>query len=251
MKFKINDAKKAFEWIEIFKFIKNLNQYVSFLIKPEEIYIQIMDGAHVCLVDINFPSTWFSEFQCETSITIGCMSAVLVKVLSMYTNNTTIEFSMNESNDKLQIHLTNDKEIKHFELPLIDIDQELLTPILIDTNLDLSIKSKVFDKYISELNNFGEEVIIQCSNEKLFFESNSEEGNYQIELEGDNIEEFNVIENYEFTAKFPLKYICIISKLSVAYPLIHLFLDETSPMRITFDNNEIKFNFFLAPKVED
>jgi proliferating cell nuclear antigen PCNA len=251
MRFQINESKKAFEWIEIFKFIKNLNQYVSFTIKTDEIYIQIMDGAHVCLVDIKFPSVWFSLYECDETTTISVMSNVLVKVMSMYTNETTIEFSLCDDNDKLQIHLLNEKQNKHFELPLIEIDQELLTPIVIETELDFSIKSKAFDKYITELTNFGDDVEIKCSNEKLYFESNNEEGKYQIELEGDNLEEFNVVENYNFSAKFPLKYIIIISKLSVAYPTVHLYLDETSPVRISFDDNQIMFNFFLAPKTDD
>lgn len=251
MKFQINNSKKAFEWIEIFKFIKNLNQYVSFTIKQDEIYIQIMDGAHVCLVDIKFPSTWFSLYECDDPVTLSVMSNVIVKVMSMYTNDTTIEFSMCTENDKLQIHMLNSNQNKHFELPLIEIDQELLTPIIVETSLDFSIKSKAFDKYITELTNFGDDVEIKCSNEKLYFESNNEEGKYQIELEGDNLEEFNVVENYDFSANFPLKYITIISKLSVAYPTVHLYLDESSPVRITFDNNETIFNFFLAPKTED
>jgi proliferating cell nuclear antigen PCNA len=251
MKIQINDSKKAFEWIEIFKFIKNLNQYVSFSIRMDEIYIQIMDGSHVCLVDITFPSSWFSLYECEKATTISVMSNVLVKVLSMYTSDTTIELSIGENEDKLEIHLLHDKQNKHFELNLIEIDQELLSPIIVETLLDFSIKSKAFDKYILELTNFGEDVEIKCSNEKLFLEACNEEGKYQIELEGENLEEFNVVENYDFSAKFPLKYICIISKLSITYTNVHLFLDESNPMRITFDNNQIKFNFFLAPKTED
>ncbi len=248
--FQINDSKKAFEWIEIFKFIKNLNQYVSFTIKIDEIYIQIMDGSHVCLVDITFPSCWFSKFECDTPTTISVMSNSLVKVLNMYTNETTISISMNDNDDKLQIKLLNSKENKNLELNLIEIDRELLSPIIVDTLLDFAIRSKSFDKYILELSNFGEEVEIKCSNEKLFFESKNEEGKYQIEIEGDNLEEFNVVENFTFSAKFPLKYISIISKLSLVYPNVHLYLDDSNPMRITFDN-EIKFNFFLAPKNEE
>jgi proliferating cell nuclear antigen PCNA len=251
MKIQINDSKKAFEWIEIFKFIKNLNQYVSFTIRLDEIYIQIMDGSHVCLVDITFPSSWFFKYECNKPITISVMSSVLVKVLGMYTNDSIIEFSINESEDKLEVHLLHEKQNKHFELILIEIDQEILSPIIVDTLLDFSIKSKAFDKYILELTNFGEDVEIKCFDEKLFLESKNEEGKYQIELEGENLEEFNVVENFDFSAKFPLKYICIISKLSVTYTNVHLFLDESNPMRITFDNNEIKFNFFLAPKTED
>jgi hypothetical protein len=42
-----------------------------------------------------------------------------------------------------------------------------------------------------------------------------------------------------------------LSKLSIIYSSVHIYIDESSPIRITFDNNDIKMNYFLAPKTED
>ena len=59
MRFQIVDVKKVFEFTELFKFMKNITQYVTFICKSSEVYIQLMDGSHVCLVDITFPAGFF------------------------------------------------------------------------------------------------------------------------------------------------------------------------------------------------
>jgi hypothetical protein len=169
----------------------------------------------------------------------------------MYTKDSIFEMEIGEDVERLQIHYYNTSQNKHFEIPLMDIEQDILSPIVYDTNLDFNMSSSAFDKYINELSQFGEEVIIRCQQDKLYFESKNEGGQLQIEIEGDNLEYFSVVDDYVFNAKFPIKYLSIISKFSIHYPYVHLFLDESNPVRITFDNSDIKINYFLAPKIED
>ena len=101
MKFKLNNIQKVSEWIEIFKFIKNINKHITFMAKKDELYIQMMDSSHVCLVEIKFPSSWFQEYESIDEV-ISCSSAVLVKIFGLYTTDTMIEISSTE--DKLEIH---------------------------------------------------------------------------------------------------------------------------------------------------
>jgi hypothetical protein len=209
-----------------------------------------MDGSHVCLVDITIPSTWFSLFEFDNK-TFSVTTNVLVKILAMYTSDSTIEFSVDENEDNLQIQLLHLSQNKLFVVPLIEIEKELLTPTITETLLDFVMKTKTFEKYIQELSSFGDEVEIRCNGDKLFLASSGDEAKFQIELEGDSLEKFNVVEDYEMKVKFSLKYLSIISKLSVIYSSVHVHLDDCSPIRITFDNNEIKVNYFLAPKTED
>jgi hypothetical protein len=116
--------------------------------------------------------------------------------------------------------------------------------------MDFSIKSKVFDKYLQEILLFGEDIKIESREEKIFLHSSNDEGKIQIEIEGDNLEEFNVVENFAFNASYPLRYLLLVSKLSLVYQEVHLFMDDQSPMRITF-KNDVLINFFLAPKIMD
>lgn len=251
MRVQIKDSKKFLEWCELFKFISKMNQHITLLFKPSELYIQIMDGAHVCLIDITIPNVWFDLYETEETKTISLVSSIFVKIFSMYTKDSVFELELLDECEKLNIHFYNVTQNKHFEIPLMDIEQDVLSPNLIETMLDFNIKSSSFDKYVAELSQFGDDIIIRCINEKLYFESKGDEGKLQIELEGETLEEFNVVENYNFTAKFPAKYLTIISKFSVNYPYIHLFLDEENPVRITFDKTDIKINYFLAPKIEE
>jgi DNA polymerase III sliding clamp (beta) subunit (PCNA family) len=247
MKFKLNNIQKVSEWIEIFKFIKNINKHITFMAKKDELYIQMMDSSHVCLVEIKFPSSWFQEYESIDEV-ISCSSAVLVKIFSLYTTDTMIEIASTE--DKLEIHLLNVVQNKHFEIPLLDIDQDLLSPSITDSLMDFSIKSKVFDKYLQEILLFGEDIKIESKDEKIFLHSANDDGKIQIEIEGDNLEEFNVVEDFVFTASYPLRYLLLVSKLALVYQQVHLFMDDQSPMRITF-KSDVNINFFLAPKITE
>ena len=247
MKFKLNDIQKVAEWVEIFKFIKNINKHVTFMAKKDELYIQMMDSSHVCLVEIKFPDSWFLLYESEDEV-FSCSSSVLVKIFGLYTSDTTIEIE--STDEKLEIHLFNLKQNKHFEIPLIDIEQDLLSPSITDALMDFSIKSKVLDKYLQEILLFGEDIKIESRDEKIFLHSSNDEGKIQIEIEGDNLEEFNVVENFVFHASYPLRYLLLVSKLALVYQDVHLFMDDQSPMRITFKSTVI-INFFLAPKITD
>lgn len=250
MKIQIKESKKFIEWCELFKFINKMNQHITMMFNTNELYIQIMDNAHVCLIDITIPSEWFDLYENNENTVISIVSASMVKVFSTYTKDSVFEMSLTSDADKLSISFFNALQNKNFELNTMDIEQDILSPSVIQTLLDFSIKSSVFDKYITELSQFGEDVTIRCSNEKLFFETSGDEGKLNIELDGDKLEEFSLVEDYTFQAKFAIKYLSFISKFSVNYPFVHLYLDEEHPVRITFDNTDIKINYFLAPKTE-
>lgn len=251
MKIQINDSKKYMEWCEIFKFIKNVNPHISMTFNIENLYIQLMDGAHVCLIDISIPKDWFDVYENNTTQVISLTSSVLVKINSMYTKDSIYEINLNDESSKLEIHFYNSQQNKHFEIPLLEIERDVLSPTIIETLLDFNIKSSSFDKYITELSNFGDDVIISCKDDRLNFQTSSDEGSLNIEIEGDTLQDFSVVENYVFSAKFPIKYLSLISKLSLNYTHTHLYLDESNPLRITFDDSKIIIQYFLAPKVED
>ena len=98
---------------------------------------------------------------------------------------------------------------------------------------------------------FGEEVTIECRDDKIYFGAINDEGKFNIEIKNENLEDFNAIDDLVFKAAYSIKYLQYISKLANIYPLIHLYLDDTNPLMITFDSAEIKIKFFVAPKCSD
>jgi len=249
MKFQIKSEDKAVEMIEVLKIIKNLTTSATFTCTPENIFIQVMDQSHVCLLNIYFPCTWFHLYEAENS-TFSVNTTVLVKVFGMYTMHSLIEVLI-ENEDKININLIHEHQRKLFEIPLMDIEQDTLKATIKDTNLDFVIKTRTLDKYISELSMFGEDIEIECSNDKLFLTASNHEGTLRIEIMNEFLEEFNVIEDYTFKNKFCIKYLQYITKLFIIYPTIHLFLDEDNPLMITFKDTDTKFNYYVAPKCSD
>jgi len=256
MKLQITELNKAIEWIELFKFIKQLNPYVTFMCKETELYIQLMDDSHICLIDISIPSTWFSSYITEGQ-TFSVMSTVMVKIFAMYTANTVIQ--LETTDEKLRIEFLGDINPKNkkydlskkvFEINLMDIEKDILTPSMPDTKLDFVMKTKSFDKYMNELAAFGDEVALSCKDEKLFMMSKGDEGSLSIEIEGEHLEEFSVVEGYEMVSRYCLKYLQYISKLHMIYPTVHIYADDSSPIVIKFDS-EIKIQYFLAPKCDE
>ena len=250
MKFQIKESKKAMEWIEILKFIKNLNNHITIMCTPEQMFIQLMDQSMVSLVDIIIPSTWFHIYESE-NYTFSILASILVKVFGMYSMDSMIEVFIDDKADKLNIHFIHNQQQKLFAIPLMDIEKDVLNPTEKETNLDFVIKTKLLDKYINELGMFGEEIEIECSNDKLYLASTNNEGSLKIEIENETLEEFNVLEDYVFKGKYCIKFLQYISKLSIIYPKIHLYLDETNPLLITFEGTEIKIKYFIAPKFSD
>ena len=209
-----------------------------------------MDDSHICLIDITIPSTWFSSYK-SSNQTFSVFSSVLVKIFAMYTVDTMIDLEVNDDNDKLHINLLNKRENKCFAVNLMDIEKDLLSPSMAETKMDFVMKTKIFDKYINELSSFGDEVILYCKDEKLYFKTSGDEGTISIEIEGDNLEEFSVVENYEIQTRYCLKYLLYISKLHIIYPNVHIYVDELLPIVITFDDTIIKIKYYLAPKCDD
>jgi len=248
MKLQINDISKAFEWIELFKFIKQLNQHVTFMCKKEQLYIQLMDDSHICLIDITIPSTWFTLYDSENQ-TFSVMTSILVKIFGMYTADTMIELIAGD--EKLEINFKNKKDHKYFEINMMDIEKDVLSPAMPDTKLDFVMKTKTLDKYMNELAIFGDEAIIFCKDDKLYLKAKGDEGSISIEIEGDNLEEFSVVEGYELESRYCLKYLQYITKLHMIYPNVHLFVDDSTPLVITFDNSTITIKYYLAPKCEN
>ena len=251
MKFQIKEVKKAVEFIELIKLIKTLSQHLTCMCTADQIYIQIMDSSHVCLVDLIIPNTWFYIYE-SNNITFSVSSNILTKVCAMYTLDSIIEFIIDDENpDKVDIHILHKQQNKMFSIPLMDIERDILSTKDLDTKLDFQLGTKVLEKYVTELAMFGEDIIIECHDDKLFLGSEGVEGKYNIEIENEQLEEFNVIEDYNFKGSYSIKYLQYISKLFITYPTINLYLDEDSPLMITFTSTDIKIKFFVAPKCSD
>ena len=251
MKFVIKDESKINEFIEITKLMKNLSDTITMMCYEEHVHIQLLDGSQVCLLDINIPRIWFDEYVCDEPHTFSVNASVICKLFGLFTKGSVMESEVDD--EKYRLSYLNEHDNTYFVINLMDIEKDLLTPIINETNLDFSIKTSILDTYLNDLSIFGEDVSVMCDNDMLFLSTEGDTGSMKVEIKVDTLDSFDVIDDYTFSCKYSTKYLQYITKLKKNYKTVHLYLDESNPLLITFENEEtsIKINYFIAPKVNE
>lgn len=252
MKFIIESSKKAITLIELFKVLKNLNNYCTLCCNETELYIQTMDDSHVSLFDLKIQKDWFTEYNANNDV-VSFNSSIIVKILNLYTPNTKVTFQTSKNDEYLEISLLqSDGNEKCFEIPLMDIDSDLLGTMEIDSTMEFSMNTKQYDKYLNEMALFGDTLEIACVNDNIYLKSSGDEGKYTIRIPHENLENFEVVEDTKLRVKVALKYLNYISKVYTVFKSLNFKIDEGSPICITIDDDEhISMKYFIAPKSED
>jgi hypothetical protein len=227
------------------------------------------------------------------SITIGIHSTNLFKVLSSRDKNQNIyiDYDDNENSDKLNIHFISDVKNttfpktpnmkdddggsvattteggkqsrnaakpefdKHFEIPLIDIDSEILAIPEQEYQAEFSISSFNFATIINQLKMFGDNLDVSCTEDKILLcSSNLENGKMFVDISIDDLSSFMIDEGGNIKMSFSLNSlhnICLYNKLSRE---VVIFFKDNFPMKIVypiFGDDDAKMTFFLAPKITD
>lgn len=268
MKFLLESSDKVLKLIEVFKIVKSLGSHCTLFCNSEYIYIQCMDGSHICLFDVKIMKEWFEVYECENE-TISFMSSAIVKILSLYTPKTKVSMDTDGKQEHLNIELEYADGInKYFKLPLMDIDMDLLEPGENDYSMEFTIKTKTMDKYINELALFGESLSIKSKNDKLIMKTSGSDGSSMINVPHENLEEFVVEEDLNLNVKVDLKYISHITKIYCVFKTMNIKVDSQFPLCVSFaeyktsdtDNSEenteetdplLKIVYFVAPKTLD
>jgi len=249
MKCIIKDTTKALQWIELFKMIKNLNSYCTISVKEEELYIQIMDDSHVCLLNITIQEHWFHEYEC-TNETFSFMSVFFVKILHLYTPNTTMTLETIDDKWSISFQYPDETE-KIFELNLMDIEKDLLESQIIEGSLEFQMNTKVFEKYVSEMMLFGDNMELVCFEENLYMKAHGEECKYTLKIPHEALDEFLVEEDLQVKSRISLKYLSYVLKMHSVFKTIQIKIREDAPIYLTLQEEGLNIHYYIAPKIND
>jgi hypothetical protein len=140
---------------------------------------------------MSLPASWFDVYSLvgDETVRIGFNATFLHRILSSRDKDQQIQLVFSfEDSDRLMIHLTKPGEPtlgsevavpsqkkekktaattntfdKHFELPLIDIDEEGLQIPEIEYTAELAMQSSQFADIVTQLKMFGDTMEVQCS----------------------------------------------------------------------------------------
>lgn len=261
MYFTIHDEIKASNFSFLFQNIKTFTEHLSVSFNKNKLYFQSTDSANITIFELNIINEWFDEFDVKKDISIGINTSILAKILSTREKGHSIkvEYTDNEP-DNLSIYFdSNNKEIlkREFEIPLVDIDTELMQIPVQDTNADIQLSSVNFSNVISQLKMFGDYATIKCNEEIIEFTSHSvETGKMKVNININDLNEYSITENMELNMSYTLNYLNNISTFSKLTKNVFIHITENFPIKIIYylddteDTNK-SLCFYLAPMVNN
>ena len=259
MNITINNTGKAELFGLLFQHVRLFTEHVNVTFDKEKMFMQSMDSARVSVFELSLPATWFDSYEHTgaSAITLGIPATMLFKILNTREKiqEILIKYSSLE-NDKLFFEFTcNNKTVfdKRFELPLMEIDCELMQIPDTNSDADLSINSAVFANLINQLKLFGETIEIQCNEDKITLTSISQEsGKMTVDIGIDDITAFSITEDENMKLSFALSMlhnICMYNKISKE---IDIYLTANFPMKLVYNlGDNANYTFYLAPKIGD
>jgi len=260
----IKNNQKAETFCNIFQHVKLFTDHINIMFMNERIYIQSMDSARVSIFEVFIPTTWFDvyEFSLDSGINMGINATILYKILCTRDKlqETHIHFDK-DYDDKLNIEFTSENKAvfdKIFEIPLMEIESELMNIPDFESKADLSISSSNFANIISQLKIFGDALDIECNEENVLLTSISQEtGKMLVKINIDDLTSYAINEDETMKMSFSLTHlnnICMYNKIAKD---IEIHLTDNYPMKLVYyleensDENGAKLVFYLAPKIND
>jgi proliferating cell nuclear antigen len=262
MKIVINDKKQKEIFISIFQLIKNCSSHINLNFNINFLHIQGMDKSHICLYEIKINKNWFSSYYIKENTKLSFDSSVFYSIISSKSDNQELIIELSYINNKicdfLDIHFINQinnnkKDFKKsFKIPLIDFDYDELKIPIVDYDTEFCLSSKQIHDTLSELTNFGNEILIHCTESKINLSTNGDIGEMNVEIPIDDLNSYSIIEDEEIKLTYSLLYLhkmCISNKLSNH---IEFYLSKEYPMKINYNlGEESSLTFFIAPKIID
>ena len=278
----IRNSDKADKFAAIFQHIKLFTEHISVSCSKTHMRMQCMDTAHVAIIEMSLPAKWFDVYTLSeddgANVRIGFNATYLHRILSSRDKDQQIQLvHSSEDADRLLIHLTKPEDSfvsdtgsvnakkekekktnhfdKHFELPLIDIEEETMDIPEIEYAAELAMHSSQFADIVAQLKMFGDTMEVQCSEERIALASTSQDqGKMFVEIGINDLSEFAIDEGADLALSFSLTYLkhfCAYNKIS---ELVAIKFGDSYPMRVSYslgEEEDALLVFYLAPKIND
>jgi len=283
MEIAIRNSDRADRFAAIFQHIKLFTDHIAIACNETHMKMQCMDNAHVAILEMSLPASWFDVYDISESVRIGFNATYLHRILSSRDKEQQIQLVYSaEDADRLLIHLTKREDAlvvvnesdnssvktktkkdkpatntfdKHFELPLIDIEEEGMQIPEIEYTAELAMQSAQFADIVTQLKMFGDTMEVQCSEERIALASTSQDqGKMFVEIGINDLSEFAIDEGADLALSFSLTYLkhfCAYNKIS---DLVSIKFGDSYPMRIGYslgETEDASLVFHLAPKIND
>lgn len=252
--------------------IKNISEFITFHFEDNRLYTQGMSEDHCSIFELSILDKWFEFYEKKPSdaTVITMRTATLAKILDTRHKSQFLVMEYEGEPNRINIILKNkpndeikDEYPKEFEMPLINIDHEMLTIPDTEYSVDFNIDSTNIRNIVEQLMLFDNVIGVKCDEETIEFKSDGEDGTLTINLFDENnkyVEEFAIEEEYELNNEFHAKHLHNFCKFSKIAKKVCLSFTKDFPMSFQYllnaesDDDSLplfSLKFLLAPQVKD
>jgi proliferating cell nuclear antigen len=253
-------------WKSISSAIMTIIDEALFDAGPQGITFRSMDPSHIALIDVNWPSSAFEKYHCDSTIKFGVRIDEFSKIIKRANANDSIEIGVVLDNSSLNIKTQGDGYLRNYKMRLIEStgNTSPLPQMTFDSKIVIGIET--LDKILSDVGAISEKITIDSSscispNKKtVIFSGDSDRGEARVTMDPDDdkskvelLEEITVKENSKSTYNidFISKIIRAIGHQSSN--LVTIEYSSSKPLRLEFLllSGMVKLQFYLAPRVQD
>jgi proliferating cell nuclear antigen PCNA len=224
---------------------------------PEGLYMQGMDCSMCCCFEVCLSAGWFAEYEEVTEpFSIGVNSGILQKILAVHKDRQRIELTVTAESDILEVSFTSEETEKErpldafFEIPLMEIDQELMTFAPYESEADVIIGSEKLSDLVSKLKMFDERMSICFTDEAVVVTAKGVEGSMRTDITENDVIEYAIGEGVVLNQEYSLDFLALMGIFKKLNPEINLQFHSERPMEATYLISDTTYmKFFLAPKI--
>ena len=223
-----------------------------------------MDDSHCSLFECRLSNKWFKEYDFDPATDMGQIAINIVmlnKVLNTWTEKQELSIEIQPNSDKIHISFENSENDtsqfnKYYELPLIDLENELMAVVDSDTLVDMSVESKLFHSIINQLAIFADTLSMTFKEEEIEFTSSGTDGKMRANIKAEDLAEYAISEDSVLTQTYSLRYVQMMCQFNKLAPEMILGFSADMPMVMKYDlgdNNDTEsfVRIHLAPKIAD
>jgi len=245
----------------IFQNIRAFSPTIVLLWEEHRLFMQTMDSSHVSVVEMVLPSTWFAEYVVSKATRVAFDVTLFAKILSTRDKVAKQDIVIGLEEDIMTVTMYSDTERgssvlveKHFTLPLMEMDQDLLGIPETDYDAEFSLLSTDFAEWVGQLRLFGDQLNLKCSEEAIWMKSTSvEKGGMEAKIDIDKLVSYAINEGETVQLSYSLTYMAHIAAFHKLATHASLRVKTASPLLVEYDLGEggAYMRFYLAPKYND
>lgn len=236
----------------LFQNIKTFADDVVIHFGPEGLYMQGMDASMCCCFELKLPVPWFESYEgADEEFHVGLATGVLQKILAVHRDSQKIVLSVTPKSDVLDISFTGGTNVldTFFEIPLIDIEQEIIQFEPYESEVDLTIGSDKLSELVSQLKMFDDRMRIKFTDEAVVVESKGVEGSMRADITANDVLEYAIGEGVAFDQEYSLEFMAMMGVFKKLNPEFVIQFHRERPMEGRYDFDDGFMKFFLAPKL--